>query len=411
MVRRRGSAVTVAVTAALVLVPAAAGEASGGGPDRVTGAQVPDVDLGGLRDRLRTLTWSTPVDLGVRGSSSPDFITESGIVVGQAFPGSPYPSVAAFRWRDGKVDLLTGPQGQTANAYGVNNAGVVVGAYRAGDGEPLQFAEIPFIWYPDGLRQRIGAPDWVAGRAVGIDDAGNVLVHVVGEPRAKLWRRGALSDLPPGFSASVINRHGEIAGRLDVDGGPRAAVLRDGVVQELPSPDDGPTWVSGFDDRGRVLGWSDAGPVLWERDGRMRVLDPQGTGFTPAGVDSRGRVYGGVMVENDVRAAVSDERGLRRMYTLDARTANVWDVGGDVAVGVFSHRDNLHTLHPIVWVGEVPVPLGEKLAPRAGEAPFDPAVVSGVATAVNDAHVVVGQVFPDGTGFGRAVMWRLAPGR
>ncbi|MEU4712826.1 hypothetical protein AB0F73_04035 [Micromonospora purpureochromogenes] len=142
-----------------------------------------------------------------------------------------------------------------------------------------------------------------------------------GTYRGFLWRHGRMIDLGA-FNPTDVNDRGQVVGtRGDGSGG---YVWHRGVLRPLGAPSTLPVAIN---NRGQVLGRTDAGPVLWT-NGRAR---PVALGEV-SDVNERGQVSGGVYVPGGFHAAL-------------------WHSGRatDLGAGPFD-RSNTYALNDRGWV-------------------------------------------------------------
>lgn len=212
--------------------------------------------------------------------------------------------VDAFRWRNGQLTFLEDlPGGNTATAaYGINDAGAVVGmcldgvgitvacAWPAGEVKPYRLDAGPYASVALGINSqgvavgvdRIVSPfrdravmwpqgggmvELVAGSSQANAINGNGVVVGNSEFGAFVWRAGVLQILPSGTQPSdpvdealAINRGGTVVGSAMWGANRRAAIWKKGKVKDLNSylcvPGSG--WVlrqaTGINDRGDIVG-------------------------------------------------------------------------------------------------------------------------------------------------------------
>jgi probable HAF family extracellular repeat protein len=179
---------------------------------------------------------------------------------GQVVGASPLPvGNHAVIWNNGVIqDLGTLPGDTGSSARGINNAGDVVGI-------SLLANEIHAVIWSNGVIQDLGA-----GEAYGINNAGQV-VGASGNNRAFLWSNGVIQDLGtlPGYSfsqASGINDAGQVVGSsytqrsdcIGVEFRQRAFLWSNGVMQDLGTlPGDLFSYASGINNAGQVVGASE----------------------------------------------------------------------------------------------------------------------------------------------------------
>jgi probable HAF family extracellular repeat protein len=153
-------------------------------------------------------------------------------------------------------------------AYGVNNAGQVVGKASNPDDTRWQ----PFFWQ-DGTMIALDGP-W--GEARDINDAGQLVGYTApgGLARASLWQDGAMTDLgtPVGHHsfANGINNAGQVVGASG-----RAFLWENGTMTYLDTLGGSSSMAYGINNAGQVVGWSNVGGTwrasLWQ-DGSMTDL-------------------------------------------------------------------------------------------------------------------------------------------
>lgn len=186
--------------------------------------------------------------LGYGSGSHANDINNAGLVVGARVTEQGAPERAVI-WRNGAIHELgtfggtAGRFGTESIAYGVNEAGHVVGAALPPSG-PLH----AFVWNGRRLRDlgTLGGNN-EATTAHDINDAGQVTGYspgADGRVHAFLWERGVMRDLgvPTGATSSFgygINNRGQVVGTagfgglFDPDAHARAVIWQDGVVTDL----------------------------------------------------------------------------------------------------------------------------------------------------------------------------------
>ena len=181
-------------------------------------------------------------------------INDLGWAVGEM--SGPALTERAALWRDGGVAALLAPaEVVRSRATDINNQGQIIGSASTIS------MTVPFIWQdetftfgpPSHLYNAINSLGWIAGA---------MLFNYPTRAHAALWRGGAAIDLGtlPGDTHSVaydVNDLGWVVGgsyrdREDEDG--RPFLWRDGVMIELPFPQNGNGHALGLNNRGQSVG-------------------------------------------------------------------------------------------------------------------------------------------------------------
>jgi probable HAF family extracellular repeat protein len=177
-------------------------------------------------------------------------------------------STATFRRRavvfvDGVAQEVPIPQATDSGAFGINNAGDIVGTYTGRDGLNMAFL------YSHGVVHDLGT----LGQTVRNSSAADInkRKQIVGnsfidtptenggfETRAFLYQHGAMTALPTrtGYSsiAARVNERGDVVGRIesiDGSGDYRAALWEKGQLKVLLEQ---PSDARGINNRGQVVG-------------------------------------------------------------------------------------------------------------------------------------------------------------
>lgn len=143
-------------------------------------------------------------------------INALGDIIGQV-AGDPYLYANLYRgafWHDGQVTLVGGDR--TA-LMAINGRRQIVGC--AGTTQPY-FANFhdgtPFLWDNGTMRALPGVSSTAIGCAYGINDAGVIVGHSGGKP--VMWQGGAVVNINPPYipgTASEINNRGEAIGEVE----------------------------------------------------------------------------------------------------------------------------------------------------------------------------------------------------
>lgn len=167
-------------------------------------------------------------------------------------------------WEDGLInDIGSGQGGNWTVAYGLNDAGVIVGYSLASDGRNIpfywnngSFTELPYLGQGFGLQKAYDINN--NGDIVGAsrDDSG--AIHPV------MWKDGELVDygiFPGNINGGwaeilAVNENGEGVGwGWGLDGRKHALLFKDGDITQLAEPQDAYTTIA-FDinDAGQIVG-------------------------------------------------------------------------------------------------------------------------------------------------------------
>jgi probable HAF family extracellular repeat protein len=257
---------------------------------------------------LSTAQQYTVTDLGTLGGklSSAAAINRSGQVVGNSEVAG-YPNIHAFLWSadGGMRDLgFLNEADNTAYAYGINDAGEVVGVSYGNNG--LWGA---FLWTQSEGMMDIGSLGGGSTNAYAI----NNVEQVVGSSglsdgltaHAFLWTRsGGMKDLGSfgGNSfAYAINNSGEVVGDSFLADGvtDHAFVWTEATgMQDIGTLGGSFSYAAAINDFGRVVGSSTAQDAsydgfLWDSAGGMRALaSVPNTGVSPTGINTSGFIVG-----------------------------------------------------------------------------------------------------------------------
>lgn len=386
--------------------------------DPAVGAQLLDgTALAGARGRDLAAGRYVPraVDLGVPGARSQALmVSETGVVVG-SFQDLDGPR-RTFRWRDGRLEVLSGVEDSVP--LDVNAAGQVT-IFGSGP----WFRGQAFLWEPDGSLTRVVDSDAEVA-SVDVNDRGTVtfqLTHQFGQ-NAGRWVRGLPGEpddiqvfYPDGAvengvaGGESLNERGEILGwSLEADYATYSGwIWRDGVFTYLRAP--GGVNPVAINERGQVLALvgEEADAVLYERDGRVRPLDPAGLAFSGSVLTDRGVAAGSAVPAGTTtrRAATADVRGVRFLRGFGSFPSAVRSLTNHGVAAGWAARDASGVPRAAAWVLGWPVALGDVVGGVPG--------VESRATGVNERGLVAGTVTTevvDGQpAASRAVVWDLVP--
>lgn len=235
------------------------------------------------RSSFSPLSWSGGVstDLGSLGGSSgiASAINDAGEIAGWSEVNDS--ATHGFRHSSGTMADL-GVIEYNSFAFGINNAGVIVGESVLG-GSTRAFI------YENGVMSDLGSLGGIGSCAIGINGAGTVVGwsdNARGVMRAfscaggVFTELGTLGDTHSASSAADINEAGLIVGSSEISYlGPRHAVLfQEGAVIDLGTLGGANSGASAINSAGVIVGYAEAGP--WDRhafvycDGVMVDLDP-----------------------------------------------------------------------------------------------------------------------------------------
>jgi probable HAF family extracellular repeat protein len=216
------------------------------------------------------LLWSNGeiTDLGTAPggfASVVNAMNNHGILVGST-SGPPHGADMVSIYRDGQ---WSGP-GVQGDANGVNDHGVVVGAYNVGTGAHA-------FMLKDGLFFDIGE-NHSFSNAFAINDKGLIVGGVssaAGWTHGFIWD-GAMHDIGTlGGNASslfAINSHGTAAGYAQAQDNAIAITYENGSIRPINVPGSTFSVARGINDKGAVVGQSDAGGFLYD-DGQLTILN------------------------------------------------------------------------------------------------------------------------------------------
>ncbi len=184
-------------------------------------------------------------------------VNDQGQAAGCGFPTSSAPPCHAVLWQAGQITDLGTLGGHSGSAYGIDDAGQVVGSTLATDG----FMHA-FLWQAGTMTDLGGLPGYQFSAAWDINAAGQVVGSSIGADgitHAVLWEAGVVRDLGNlGGRATIaygINDAGQVVGiSIPADGPIDGFLWRDGVMTKLPTPGNGDGAGSDINGAGQVVG-------------------------------------------------------------------------------------------------------------------------------------------------------------
>ena len=226
--------------------------------------------------------------------------------------------------------------GTWSNAWGINNAGQVVGTSTLAGGYGRAY-----LW-TDGAMKDLGSLGGSGGGAYGVNDLGQV-AGVAGTSQyshAFLWSDGVMTDLgalPGGQSSRAwdINVSGQVVGDSTATGGyNRPFLWSDGVMINLGTLESNKhSYAKGINSLGQVVGSSGSHAFLWT-EGTMINLDPSSGKRSEANaINDSGQIVGASMAWGNGRACLWDDGVMTNLGVLpDYDVSDAMDInfGGDV---------------------------------------------------------------------------------
>jgi probable HAF family extracellular repeat protein len=297
------------------------------------------------------------------------------------------------------------PSQASGMAYGINQAGVVVGVYTVG---PSNYG---FLWNQGSIVD-IG-PLGSGGSANAINNRGDVVgsrTDSTGRTRAFLWYRGSFTDVgvaslrAPRPSASnqgfAVNDRGQIVGHFTSRVGVTHAFIWDqGVMTELSTPTGQYSSARAINNRGTIAGEYEAGTqyrsayraCTWS-NGALTDLGIPGPASRASGINDAGQVVGAFISSNGSwHAFVWQDRVLTDLGTLGGGDSSASAINNNGQIVGWSQTSGAET-HAFMWEGGALTDFG----------------AAGVAAALNDRGEVAGQAYLSGKTSGpRPVLWRF----
>lgn len=289
-------------------------------------------------------------------------------------------------------------------AYGINQAGAVVGVYTVGT------SNHGFLW-DQGSILDIG-PLGSGGSVKSINNRGEIVgtrTDASGRTHAFVWRRASFTDVgvtslrlrrpTASNQGSAINDRGQVVGDFASRGGVTHAFLWDqGVMTELSTPTGKYSSARSINNNGTVAGEYEAGAqyrfayhaCTWS-NGAMSDLGIPGAGSHASGINDAGQVVGAFIGSNGSwHAFLWQDRVLTDLGTLGGNDSSASAINNNGQIVGWSQTSSGET-HAFIWEGGALKDFG----------------VAGLAAALNDQGEVAGQAYLSGKTSGpRPVLWR-----
>lgn len=258
-----------------------------------------------------------------------------------------------FRWRDGVLtDLGTLPGGTSSCTQWINEHGVIVGGSTSGAIDPLTgYPEVNAVLWKRGKIRNLGTLGGNESVAFGINDAGNVVgwaLNTISDPfafsvfafgatqaHAVQWQEGVIQDLGtlggPDSAAYFVNERGQVAGQS--------------LTNSIPNA---------------TTGFPTQDPFLWEKDRMIDLGSLGGTNGYPLSLNNWGQVVGQSNLAGDqtFHPFLWDQDVLTDIGTFggDFGSANWLNDAGEV-VGWAQYPGN-QVFRPFVWKNGGMIDLG-----------------------------------------------------
>lgn len=262
------------------------------------------------------------------------------------------------------VDLGTFGGAVDSHAYGINDAGQIVGDMRTTTGEIHGF-----VWQK-GSVQDIGSLGGGYSRARAINNRGQVVGDASlasGVRHAFLWEKGRMRDLGTigeGASAArAINDRGQIVGEFTAsDDNGHAFLWEKGHMIDLGAPAGGSSSALAINAAGQIVGiayYPEQDQVLavrWEHSGLVPLGtlagDSQSTAF---GINNRGQVVGtssgalshGVLWNNGRMTGLADGQSQAIAINNRGDVAGTWQPSAESPTYMSVWRKGVRTTLPI----------------------------------------------------------------
>ncbi len=252
--------------------------------------------------------------------------------------------------------------GATSAAFALNSTGQAVGwaATPSGYTEALEFS----AGSPQNL---LTGTNWTAGRATGINDAGQITgtVYENGVAHGVVWTNGNLVDLGANTSAAAINSSGQVAAS-----GSQAFLYAGGAQTGLGLLGGG-TWTlaEGLNDAGAVVGYGDAGGQIrgfvWTSSGGLVELATVGGQSSYGMAINDGGVVAGTAANASgyLNAARWQNGAVTDLGTLGGSSSYAWGINSSGEIVGSSWLAGNQITHAYVDIDGVMLDLNSLLSP------------------------------------------------
>jgi probable HAF family extracellular repeat protein len=240
----------------------------------------------------------------------PNAINNSAVVVGQKYDSPLQITSRAFMYSNGVMTNLASLGGGNSAAYGINDAGVIVGQSDLTNGNHHAFS------YQNGIITDLGTLGGPNSSAIAINQAGTIVGQSDikgGNYHAFCYSNGVMTDLGTAdnffwSSARAINNRGTIVGQSWYDPStspPRAFCYSNGTMSTLSQNE---MYVQGINDSNVITGYllyaNSSYHIFTIADG---ITNDLGGGYA-FGINIFGEVVGGAQAyyyKNGIRADIS----------------------------------------------------------------------------------------------------------